>query len=161
MTEDVCTFDNMIQSWGYKLTNQRQKVLEIIIKNRHRHLSVEEIYDELKKSKLRIGLSTVYRNIKLFEEIGFVRHIATSEGELRYQIIDPEEKREHHHLICESCGEVIDLQLSMDIPKYLIELFERRIFFEKGFTLTHQKIQFYGKCKKCSEELDNKESGIS
>lgn len=161
MREDEGTFDNMLETCGYKLTAQRQKVLEVIIKNRDGHLSVEEIFDELKKSNLRIGLATVYRTINLFEEIGFVQHVANSDGNLRYQIIDPEEKREHHHLICESCGDVIDVQNAMDIPKNLLEIFERRVFFETGFTITHQKVQFYGKCKKCSKELDNNKSVIS
>lgn len=150
MTEDACTFDSMLQARGYKLTTQRQAILEVIIKNRNKHLSVEEIFDELKESNSHIGLTTVYRTIKLFEKIGIVRHITTGDGELRYQIIDPEEKREHHHLICEICGDIIDIQDAIDIPKYLLEHFERKVFVEKGFTVTHQKVQFYGKCKKCS-----------
>lgn len=150
MAEDICTFNSILQALGYKLTTQRQTVMEVIIKNRDKHLSVEEIFNELKGSNVHVGLATVYRNIKIFEKIGFVRHIALGDGDLRYQVIDPEEKREHYHLICESCGDVIDIENAVDIPKHLLERFEKKVFIEKGFAVTHQKIQFYGKCKRCS-----------
>ena len=149
MAEDICAFNNILHALGYKLTTQRQTVLEVIIKNSNQHLSVEEIFKELKGTKVHVGLATVYRNIKIFEKLGFVRHIALEDGELRYQIIDPEEKREHYHLICESCGNVIDIEHAIDIPKYLLERFGTKVYSEKGFTITHQKIQFFGKCKNC------------
>ncbi len=160
MTENASTFDSVIQTWGYKLTIQRQTVLKIIIKNRDKHLSVEEIFEELKRSNFRVGLATVYRTIKLFEKIGFIQHIALDDGYLRYQIVDPGEKREHNHLICEICGDVIDIQNVIEIPKELLELFERKVFVEKGFTVTNQKVQFFGICKKCSEDFEIEKSNI-
>ena len=147
------SFDHILETAGYKQTNQRRRVLEVIIKNRDRHLSVEEVYDELKKSKCRVGLATVYRTIKLFEKVGFIRHIVLDDGDLRYQIIDPEEKREHQHLICEICGEVVDIQDSIDIPKEQLEDIEKKVFTEKGFIVTNQKVQLYGICKNCSQRV--------
>lgn len=161
MREDAGAFDSLLQSGGYKLTTQRQAVLEVTIKNRDKHLSVEEIFAELKRADFRIGLATVYRSMKLFEKIGLVRNMAASDGGLRYQIIDPQEEQEHHHLICEICGDVIDIQNTIDGSNYLLELFAREAFFDKGFSITRQKIQFYGKCKKCSKEFNREKCLIS
>lgn len=154
MTENTSTFDRKIQTWGYKLTKQRQTVLKIIINNRDKYLSIEEIFNELKRSNSHVGLATVYRTIKLFEKIGFIQHIALDKGYISYRIVDPEEKQEHNHLICEICGNVIDIQNLIDIPKELLELFESKVFIEKGITVNKQKVQFFGICKKCSEDLE-------
>ena len=51
---------------GYKLTPQRRAIVDTIIQNEGKHLTAEEIYDEVKKSFPEIGLATVYRTIILF-----------------------------------------------------------------------------------------------
>ncbi len=71
---------------------------------------------------------------------------------MRYQIIDPQEKHEHHHLVCQICGDVIDVQEDM------LELLEERVFLTKGFTVTNHRVQFFGICKKCSNELKSKKN---
>ncbi|WFR59006.1 Fur family transcriptional regulator [Anaerocolumna sp. AGMB13025] len=153
MIENSCTYDSILQSWGYKLTTQRKILLDIIIKNQDKHLSVEELYDEIKNTGNPMGLATIYRTIKLFEKIKFIQHIVMDDGVLRYQIIDPDERQEHHHLICEICGNVVDIQDEVDIPKEQDALFSKKVFDEKGFKITRQKIQFYGICKKCASHL--------
>lgn len=150
MAANVTEFESKIQTCGYKLTVQRQAVLEIIFKNRNSHLSTEEIFDRVKMTYSDIGLATIYRNMQLFEKIGLVQHIFLEDGCMRYQIADPEEKHEHHHLICEICGDVIDVQ------EDLLGLVEEKVFLKKGFTVTNHKVQFYGICQKCLRDLENK-----
>ena len=53
---------------GYKLTPQRRAIVDTIIQNEGKHLTAEEIYDEVKKSCPEIGLATVYRTIILLED---------------------------------------------------------------------------------------------
>lgn len=149
MAVNTVEFGSTLQTCGYKLTIQRQTVLETIIKNRDKHLSIEEIFDEVKRLNPHIGLATVYRTIQLFKKIGLVRHINLNDGCLRYQMADPEEKHEHHHLICERCGEVIDMQ------EDLLESFEEKVLLKKGFRVTDHKVQFWGICRACTEAAGN------
>lgn len=139
-------FGNTLQTGGYRLTNQRQAVLEVISQNREKHLSTEEIFGEVKKKYPQIGLATVYRAVQLFEEIGLVQRISLDDGRMRYQMTDPEEKHGHHHLICEICGEVFDFQEDM------LELLERHIFEENGFAVTNHSVKVFGICKNCSNQ---------
>ena len=46
---------------GYKLTPQRRAIVDTIIKNEGKHMTAEEIYDEVKKDCPEIGLATVYK----------------------------------------------------------------------------------------------------
>ena len=57
---------------GYKLTPQRRAIVDTIVDNEGKHLTAEEIYDEVKINCPEIGLATVYRTILLLEEIGVV-----------------------------------------------------------------------------------------
>jgi Fe2+/Zn2+ uptake regulation proteins len=143
MAAKVTEFRSTLQTGGYKLTNQRQAVLEVISKNREKHLSSEEIFGKMKKKYPNIGRATVYRTLQLFEKIGLVHHILL-DGCMKYQMADLEEKHEHHHLICEICGEVIDVQEDM------LELLEKDVFLKKGFKVTNHRLKVFGICKNCS-----------
>lgn len=147
MTKNTAEFGDLIKTSGYKLTPQRRAVLDVIFKNRDRHLSREGIFERVKEVYPAIGRATVYRTIPLLERIGLVHRIYLDDGYPRYQLVDPEEKHEHHHLICQICGEVIDIR------EDFLGLLEKQIFLQKGFTVTNHRVQFFGICKKCSDRL--------
>lgn len=139
-------FEKILHTCGYKLTAQRQTILDIIRDEKKRHLCTEEIYEEVKKAYPGIGLATVYRTLQLFEKLGLVHHILLDDGCMRFQIMDSKEKHQHHHLVCEICGEVIDVEEDM------LESLEEKLLMEKGFTVKDHKVQFFGICKKCADE---------
>jgi len=135
---------------GYKYTNQRQAVLEVMLQHKKQHLCVEELYDDMKKDYPHIGVATVYRTVQILNKIGFVQHISLEDGILRYQIIDSEEKHEHHHLICEICGKIIDVQEDM------LECLEEQVYVNEGFKVTNHKVKVFGICKNCLEKMEEK-----
>ena len=55
-----------LKSKGYKLTAQRECILGIIIENKDKHLTVDEIYKYVYEKNRTIGIATVYRTILLF-----------------------------------------------------------------------------------------------
>jgi Fur family ferric uptake transcriptional regulator len=57
---------------GFKFTEQRQTILDIMAENSGKHLSAEEIYGLVKEKNGRIGLATVYRTLLLMERLGIV-----------------------------------------------------------------------------------------
>ena len=67
---DVEEIKLYLKSKGYKLTAQRECILGIIIKNRDKHRTVDEIYKYVYEENKTIGIATVYRTILLFEELG-------------------------------------------------------------------------------------------
>ncbi len=143
---DTIDFEKMLHTCGYKMTVQRQAILDIIREEKKRHLCTEEIYDEVKKAYPGIGLATVYRTLQLFEKLGIVHHILLDDGCMRFQIMDSKEKHQHHHLVCDICGEVIDVEEDM------LGTLEEKLLTEKGFTVKDHKVQFFGICKKCANE---------
>ena len=143
---------NKLKESGYKLTKQRQMVWEIILKNRGQHLNTEEIFNKVQKKYPDIGVATVYRTLQLLEKIGLVQHISLGGGRRRYQISNPHEKHDHHHLICQICGEIIDGK------EDILDFLEENIFLKEGFRVTNHSVNFFGICKRCLNNLEEKEN---
>jgi len=59
----------IIQQSPYKLTPQREKIVEILVENDEQHLSAEELYFILKEKTPDIGIATVYRTLDIFYEL--------------------------------------------------------------------------------------------
>ena len=95
---------------GYKLTPQRRAILDIIIDKEGQHLTAEEIYDEVKKICPDIGLATVYRTVLLLEEVNVIYKLDLNDGCSRYELVHSDEEHRHHHLVCNKCKKVFEVQ---------------------------------------------------
>jgi Fe2+ or Zn2+ uptake regulation protein len=124
---------------GCSVTNQRRLLLELI-QEAQGHLDADELFRRAKKHKPRISLATVYRNLKLFKELGFIAESNLGETHSHYEI---KGAVEHHHLVCLSCGLIIDF----DSP--LISAAKTRIQKEKGFDIVSSQVKMEGYCPKC------------
>lgn len=146
MDGNIMEFEKILHGCGYKMTGQRQAILKIVREEKDRHLCTEEIFEEVKKKYPTIGLATIYRSLRLFEKLGLVRHVLFDDGCMRFQIIDSQEKHQHHHLVCEICGAVIDVDEDM------LGSVEEKLLSEKGFAVKDHRVQFFGICKNCAEK---------
>lgn len=138
---------NNLKNNGYKLTPQRRAVLDIIIKNEGKHLTVEELYDLVKVECPEIGLATVYRTIQLLEEIGVVSKLDLNDGCSRYELVHGSEIHQHHHLICTNCGKVMEVQGD------LLDSLEEKIENQYDFLVKNHSVKFYGLCSDCRKKL--------
>lgn len=137
-----------LKKMGYKLTPQRRSILNVILEHQKDHLSTLEIYDYVKKDCPEIGLATVYRTLQLFEEIDIINKQNFDDGCNRYELTDPQQDHQHHHLICLSCGEVSEMEGD------LLEELEQEVKRTKGFEITNHKLKFFGYCKKCKDRME-------
>lgn len=131
---------------GCKLTPQRRAIVDTIVVNEGKHLTAEEIYDEVKKDCPEIGLATVYRTILLLEEIGVVSRLHLNDGCSRYELVHSDEVHRHHHLICNVCNKVIE------VKDDLLEEIEVKIEKEYEFKIVDHVLKFYGICHECQEK---------
>lgn len=127
---------------GYKVTSQRKAILDVLIKNKGRFMSAENIHSKTVNNHPKLNLTTIYRNLEILASINLIHKIHRQEGISQYGVICT--NSHHHHIICKKCGrtEVIDfcpLQQYMNLAK------------KKNFTLTEHKIELYGYCNKCKE----------
>ncbi len=128
---------------GYKLTPQRRAILDTIIENQGKHLNTEEIYNLVKEKCPEIGLATVYRTLQLLDDMSMISGLNIDDGCMRYELNSNENEHQHHHLICEVCNDIIEVEL--DLLGYL----EKEIEKEYNFIIKDRKVKFFGICSKC------------
>lgn len=126
----------------YKLTRQRQVILEALMEHTACHLSAEEIYSIVKQRYPDIGLATVYRTLELLAELDILQKMDFDDGRSRYELND-EAVHHHHHLICVKCGRVIEF------ADDLLETLEAMVSRKTGFQVLDHHLKFYGLCGAC------------
>lgn len=140
-------FREQLKERGYKLTAQRQAVLEALKAHEGKHLSPEEIYGLVKEKNPEIGLATVYRTLLLLDRMELVYKLDLDDGCSRYEFIKHKEDHRHHHLICTQCGAV------NEVEEDLLDTLEEQILEKYGFLVRDHRVKFYGYCNKCTAEL--------
>ncbi|NPB05635.1 MAG: transcriptional repressor [Aquificae bacterium] len=131
---DVC------KAKGAKVTTQRILIFKELAKRTKEHPSAEELYENLKGKVYGLSLSTVYRALSTFEQLGLVRRIPTPDGKAHYEIaVEP-----HGHFICQNCNKVVDVE-GIKLDERLKEEMK-----ELGFTPSECNFVCYGLCKDCS-----------
>lgn len=138
-------FKEQLKERGYKLTIQRQAVLDVIIEHEGEHLSTEEIYELVKKGHPEIGLATVYRTLLLLDRMELVYKLDLDDGCNRYELNRHKEDHRHHHLICTKCGSVSEVQ------EDLLDTLEEEVLRKNGFLVKDHRVKFYGYCRNCME----------
>ena len=126
---------------GYRLTPQRMMILSAI-ENSDDHISAEEIYAQVVAKYSHVNISTVYRTLELLKRLGLVTETDLGEGRVRYH---PAGKGHHHHLVCQECGAIIDLDESV------LSSVKDILLREYGFIADLRHLAIFGRCVKCSK----------
>ena len=126
---------------GYRLTPQRMMVLAAI-EDSDDHISAEEIYAQVITKYPHVNISTVYRTLELLKRLGLVTETDLGGGRVRYH---PADKGHHHHLVCQECGEIIDLDESV------MSSLKSTLLREYQFSADLRHLAIFGRCAKCRE----------
>jgi Fur family ferric uptake transcriptional regulator len=142
--------ERQLRDSDYRVTKPRKAILEVL-KDTKEHPSAEELYQQVYKQYPAIGLTTVYRTLDLFEEIGLVHKFEFGDGKARYEInLGPAEKsRHHHHLVCTNCKRVIDYTDFVEEELELVSKTEKALEKRHDFEIRNHMIEFYGLCGNC------------
>ena len=141
--DSFAVFKERLKKQGFKSTAQRDDIARVFFEA-NRHISVEELYREVKRVNPRIGYATVYRTMKLLKENGLASESHFHDGEARYE--SALEARHHDHLICESCGKIDEFS------ERKIEDLQADVARRFGFEITGHKLELYGLCKVCQKK---------
>jgi Fur family ferric uptake transcriptional regulator len=130
-----------VRARGYRMTPQRQLILETVYRSRG-HLTAEAILKAVRKRFAGVNITTVYRNLEMLEEIGYVCHAHLGHTPNMYH---PTERREHQHLVCRRCGAVEEIGVKPLIPM------SKAVLNETGFEVDLTHFALLGTCRHCRE----------
>ncbi|HLB25377.1 MAG TPA: transcriptional repressor [Nitrospirota bacterium] len=137
----IAEMNRYLAEKGLKSTRQRDAVAEIFFSTQG-HISAEELYLKVSKSHPGIGLTTVYRTLRLLTEAGLAKERRFGEPQGVFEKEDTE--RHHDHLICTRCGRIIEFK------EPSIEKMQEDVARKYGFIVEDHKMELYGLCRDCS-----------
>jgi Fur family ferric uptake transcriptional regulator len=119
---------------GLRMTEQR-RVIARVLEDSLDHPDVETVYQRASAVDKRIGLATVYRTLRLFEEANILERHDFGDGRARYEEMPDEH---HDHLIDVQSGRVIEFTS----PE--IEALQRKVAAELGYRIVDHRLEIYG-----------------
>ena len=125
---------------GQRLTAQRLLLLELI-EQTEGQLDVYEIYRRAKERNRKLSLSTVYRALRLFTDLGIVDDLQHDE----HHYHTPKLSHEHYHLVCLGCGQVVEFESP------LVDALKESLRASHNFTVTRGEVNFSGYCQRCRQ----------
>ncbi len=141
---------NKFKGCGYRFTMPRKVIVDVLQKT-SKHLSAEEVYQEVYKLYPQVGLTTVYRTLEVLTQMGLIFKFDFGDGRARYELVEEPEK-EHHHLICNKCKRIINYSEFIDEELDFLKRAEKGLSKKYNFDIKTHIIQFYGLCTKCRDK---------
>ena len=136
---NIALFKNLFKEKKLNLSHPRLLIFQEL-SNTSSPLSPLEIYQNLLKKKKKVGLTSIYRSLDLFESLGMVFKVVNGSS-FRYKLCELE--NHHHHIVCKVCGNVVELNFC-DISDW-----SKKVTESTGYQVTDHQLNFYGFCKSC------------
>ena len=129
---------------GLRMTGQRRVVAQVL-SEADDHPDAEEIYRRGSAIDAKISIATVYRTLRIFEEVGILQRLEFGDGRARFEIAE----REHHdHLIDSASGKVIEFQDAK------LEALQTKIATSLGYRLVGHRMELYGVLLTADDETE-------
>jgi Fur family ferric uptake transcriptional regulator len=119
-------------------TNQRNAIQDVF-KKIDRPLSINEILEEGRCAVETLNQATVYRNLKILIEDGWLKKVSTPGKGALYERSG---KEHHHHFQCRSCDRLFELNGCA---------FNEKSATPTGFITEGHEVYLYGICSSCRE----------
>ena len=106
---------NKLSANGIRPTKQRMILAKLLFEKGKRHISAEDLFDEVREEDRKISLATIYNTLKQFTSLGLIREIVVDQNKSLYCT----NKESHYHLYIEDENKVIDIptkNIDLNIP---------------------------------------------
>jgi Fur family ferric uptake transcriptional regulator len=123
------SWDEELRSRGYRVTPQRQLVLEAVA--RLNHATPEEIAACVQQTAKGVNISTIYRTLELLDSLGLVAHTHLNHG------------APHVHLVCQNCGKIDEASQEEVAP------LTKALDDQHGFETNVAHLTVFGLCNDC------------
>jgi Fe2+ or Zn2+ uptake regulation protein len=135
----VDTWLTQLQENGYRLTEARRAVVEII-QTSTRALTPVEVFDMARKKYRALGLVSVYRTLEKLEELHLIQRVHQPQG---CQAFIAESRGHEHLLLCQNCGQVTFFEGDD------LDTLTKAISKKTGYQISEHWLQLFGLCQAC------------
>jgi Fur family transcriptional regulator, ferric uptake regulator len=142
MSNTQTEFRSLVRSKGYRLTPQRQMILEAV-REAGGHCTPEQVYERVQTKSSAINRATVYRTLEFLLKLGLVTTAHLQENQVVYELASP---HPHHHFVCQSCHH------SQEIDHHLVVPFFQQIEAHMQVTVLTDHLVLFGLCPTCRHQ---------
>ncbi|HXQ19785.1 MAG TPA: transcriptional repressor [Acidimicrobiales bacterium] len=132
------------------MTRQKRAVAAVLAET-NEFTSAQELHARLREHGERVGLATVYAQLRALAEAGVVDSLRSESGESLYRRCGL--SGHHHHLVCRQCGRAVEL----DAPE--VEAWARTLGRRHGFSELDHVLEITGLCDRCAPEAQHRPTG--
>ncbi len=145
MSDDLhATAADRLRSDDQRYTIQRRALVELMVAQ-DQPLTIPQLLER----QPGLAQSSAYRNLAVLERAGVVHRIVTSDEFARYELAEDLTHHDHHHLICSSCGDVTDFEVSEAMEEEL-ESALVKVARRTGFRVSAHRLDLVGTCPACT-----------
>lgn len=131
----------LLRSNGLRITAGRRMLLQFILDNSARRVTLAEIHDHLRSQRHHIDRASVYRNLQTLKKLEIIQELKLpGVGRCFQYVLD---RKVHHFYICKVCGK------AKSGDRALFERIESALRDIHGFAKSNLSIVFYGTCARC------------
>lgn len=134
---------------GLRQTKPRRAIAEVLadLAEQGADFAAEDLWHTVRIAAPSLGRATTFRTLERLVELGILDRVTFADGSERYHAC--QQPGHHHHLTCESCHRVIEIQTC--IPQQTLQ----DVAHHAGFVLTGHRIEIYGQCPDCKGAIDS------
>jgi len=135
----VADLTELLRERGMRVTSQRL-LIERALRDHGGHLSAEQVHELVEPGLPGLTQQTVYSTLGLLTDLGVARRVTAPGPSTRFEA----RTDDHHHMVCERCGAVEDLHVSVPVSRAVGASRER------GFVPASASVTVPGLCADCS-----------
>jgi Fur family transcriptional regulator, stress-responsive regulator len=130
--------EHLLRQHGLQVTAQRLAVMQAVAS--HPHATADELIEDVRSIIGSISRQAVYDTLGVLADKNLVRRIQPSGSAARYEDrVDDN----HHHLICRSCGQMVDIDCAVGSTPCLTASEDH------GFEIDEAEVIYWGRCPAC------------
>ena len=127
-----------LRKQGFKVTAQRLAVMRAVAGRPH--LTADEVVEVVTDDIGTISRRAVYDAVGVLADMGLLRRIQPAGSAARYE---DRVGDNHHHLICRSCGRMVDVDCATGAAPCLTAV------DDEGYSIDEAEVVFWGRCPDC------------
>jgi Fur family ferric uptake transcriptional regulator len=129
---------DLLRQHGIQVTAQRLAVLRAVANLPH--TTAGNVADAVRAEIGAISLQSVYDALDLLSAVGLIRRIQPAGSPARFE---DRVGDNHHHLICRSCGRMVDVECATGVAPCLAPV------DAKGYEIDTAEVTYWGQCPDC------------
>ena len=134
------TYEDLLRAHGLNVTAQRLALLRTI--SDFPHITADQATEEARKQLGSISRQSVYDTLNTLVEKGLARRIQPIDSPA---LFEDRVGDNHHHLVCRSCGVVVDVDCAVGLRPCL------EASDDNNFIIDEADVTYWGECPKCQQ----------